>query len=147
MLKRSALSLALPASILCASVAILLVGMESAIAADVHVYTDSAHPVVAAAHVPVIYLDEPKRIQAELSRGLPKDQETASQIVRQRLAGQRALFSRRMSTAYRGVLEAWALGVLKVPAIVVDGQFAVYGDANVAHALTLIEQFRRQRTR
>ncbi len=121
---------------------LLSLGTQTAWAIDVCVYTDGAHPVSAPRTVRVIRLDEPARLQAELSTDLPKDTARAAQAVGERLRAQGESLNRRLSAAYQGVVEAWNLGILKLPAIVVDGRFVVYGDADVAHALSLMEQYR-----
>jgi integrating conjugative element protein (TIGR03757 family) len=127
-----------------ASVALglLSLGAQSAWAVDVCVYTDSAHPVAAPPTVRLIRLDEPARLQAALSNDLPRDAAGAAQAVRERLSAEGDSLNRRLSAAYQGVVEAWSLGILKLPAVVVDGRFVVYGDTDVAHALSLIEQYR-----
>jgi integrating conjugative element protein (TIGR03757 family) len=120
----------------------LSLGIPATWATDVRVYTDSTHPVSASSTVQVVRLDEPAHLQAELSKGLPNDRTLAVQTVRERLHSQGRQLNRRLATAYQGVVEAWSLGVLKVPAIVVDGRFVVYGDSDLAHALSLIQQYR-----
>jgi integrating conjugative element protein (TIGR03757 family) len=111
-------------------------------AADVRVYTDAAHPVSASKFISVVHLDEPAHLQAELSKDLPKDLTKASQLLRARLRSDGEPLTRQLSAAYQGVVEAWTLGILKVPAIVVDGRYVVYGDSDVTHALSLIQRYR-----
>lgn len=127
-----------------ASVALglLALGSQAVWAIDVCVYTDAAHPVSAPATVRVVRLDAPAELQSQLSKGLPKDPAEAALFIREQLRTQGGDLSRRLSGAYQGVVEAWNLGVLKLPAVVVDGRFVVYGDGDVTHALSLIEQFR-----
>ena len=116
--------------------------VPTAWAADVRVYTDGAHPIAAPATVSVVHLDEPMHLQAELSQGLPKNPANASQLVQERLRAHAGQLNQRLSAAYQGVVEAWSLGILKLPAVVVDGRFVVYGDADVTHALSLIQHYR-----
>jgi integrating conjugative element protein (TIGR03757 family) len=101
--------------------------------------------VSASSTVSVVRLDEPARYQAELSKDLPQDPAKASKLVQARLRSEGGQLNRRLSTAYQGVVEAWSLGVLKLPAIVVDGRFVVYGDTDVTHALSLIQRYRGAR--
>jgi integrating conjugative element protein (TIGR03757 family) len=121
---------------------ILSLGLESAWAVDIRVYTDAAHPVSVPDSVRVIHLDEAARLQAEIFNHLPKEAAGAAEAVRERLHAQGDLLNRRLSAAYQGVVEAWSLGVLKLPAIIVDRRYVVYGDTNVAHALSLVQQYR-----
>ena len=44
----------------------------------------------------------------------------------------------------RGVADAWGLGVAKVPAVVVDRRYVIYGEPDVALALSRIARYRRE---
>ena len=44
---------------------------------------------------------------------------------------------------YQDVTQAWGLGITKVPAVVVDRRYVVYGEPDVAHAAARIETYRR----
>lgn len=114
-------------------------------AADVRVLIDRHHPVDAPASVRVVELDAPARIEAELAANLPADPVQASAIVRQRLQDGGAPLQRRLADAYQGVTDAWSLGVTKIPAVVVDRRYVVYGEPDVARALARIEEYRRAR--
>ena len=113
-----------------------------AAAAEVWVVTDSHHPVLGQADRRVI-LDAGAVLEAELATNLPTDQERASAIVRQRLKQGGTELQRRIGTAYQGIADAWSLGVTKVPAIVVDRRYVVYGETDVARAVARIDQYRR----
>lgn len=43
-----------------------------------------------------------------------------------------------------GVADAWGLGVAKVPAVVVDRRYVIYGEPDVALALSRIARYRRE---
>ena len=115
----------------------------AATAAEVLVITDSGHPVRVAAGTRVIELDLPARIEAELAAGLPADPARASAIVQQRLREGGQDLQRRIGRAYQDVAEAWGLGVAKVPAVVVDRRYVVYGESDIARAAARIETYRR----
>ena len=119
----------------------LLFGASTTWAGDVRVYTDLAHPVTNAHSIPVIRLDEPNQIQAALSRGLARDPTHATHQVQDKLRVDAGQVSRCLSLAFQGVVDAWRVGILKVPAVVVDSHLVVYGDTDVAHALSLIAQY------
>lgn len=123
----------------------LLFGASATWAGDVRVYTDLAHHVTNADSIPVVRLDEPNQIQAALSHGLARDPTHAAQQVQGKLRADAGQVSRRLSLAFQGVVDAWRFGVLKIPAVVVDGHLAVYGDTDVAHALSLIAQYQEVR--
>ena len=129
------LAVALPAS--------LAVFSPATFAADVVVVTDSRHPVKTMGGERLIELGETPRIEAELSADLPADPERAAAIVRQRLNQGGTDLQRRIGTAYQGVADAWSLGVAAIPAVVVDQRYVVYGEPDVARAVSRIEQYRR----
>jgi integrating conjugative element protein (TIGR03757 family) len=115
--------------------------------ADVLVITDHQHPIHETHGVRVIELDAPARIKAELSSKLPSDPAQAALIVQQRLSqGGRGL-EQRFATAYQGVIDAWSLGIAKIPAIVVDRRYVIYGETDIPRALARVEEYRRRTKR
>ncbi len=117
----------------------------SAWADDVIVVTDSHHPVQTSVGVHVIELDQPAHIEAELTARLPADPAQAEALVRQRLRDGGADLQRRIGRAYQGVADAWGLGIVKIPAVVVDRRYVVYGEADVARAVARIDAYRSAR--
>lgn len=111
----------------------------AAAAAEVLAITDSGQ----AAGTRVIELDLPARIEAELAAGLPTDPTQAAAIVQQRLREGGQDLQRRIGRAYQDVAQAWGLGITKVPAVVVDRRYVVYGEPDVARAAARIETYRR----
>ncbi len=107
----------------------------------VWVVTDHQHPVSAPAGTRLIELDAPTRIQTELSEHLPPDRVQAAAIAARRL--QDAALQQRLLTAYQGVADAWSAGVTKIPAVVIDRTWVVYGDPDVSRAISRIDQYRR----
>lgn len=116
---------------------------QVASAADMLVVTDSRHPVQSPAGARVIELDLPERIEAELAAGLPSDPSRAAVLAQQRLRDGGQTLQRRIGSAYQGVADAWGLGIAKVPAVVVDRRYVVYGEPDVARAVARIEAHRR----
>jgi len=125
--------------------AVLFMFSQAAVAADVLVVTDSRHPVQALAGVRVIELDQPAHIEAELTAHLPADPAQAEALVRQRLLDGGADLQRRIGPAYQGVADAWGLGIVKIPAVVVDRRYVVYGEPDVARAVARIDAYRSAR--
>ncbi len=115
----------------------------NAMAADIRVFTDRNHSVEAPANVRVVELDAPSRIEAELAANLPADPAQAAAIVQQRLKEGGADLQRHLASAYQGVADAWSLGITKIPAVVVDQRYVVYGERDVTRALARIEEYRR----
>ncbi|CAJ4447427.1 integrating conjugative element protein, PFL_4709 family [Burkholderia pseudomallei] len=113
---------------------------SAAHATDIWIVTDQQHPVRKLAHARVIELDAPTEIEATLSRGLPTNPSEAAAEARQRL-GDPAV-TQQFTAAYQGVADAWHIGVTKIPAVVVDQRYVVYGDADVTRALTRIQTYR-----
>lgn len=116
---------------------------QAATAADVLVVTDSLHPVQAPAGVRVIELDQAARIEAELAANLPADPARATAIVQQRLREGGQDLQRRIARAYQDVADAWGLGLTKLPAVVVDRRYVIYGETDVARGVARIETHRR----
>lgn len=114
---------------------------EAARPSEIWVVTDSKHPIKVRAGVRLIELDAPARLDAELAANLPRDPASASAVVQQRL--NEARLRARLTEAYQGVVDAWSLGIAKIPAVVVDRQFVVYGELDVDIAISKIDQYRR----
>jgi integrating conjugative element protein (TIGR03757 family) len=128
--------------LLAAGLLAVLLG-PSAWAADVLVVTDSRHPVQAPAGVRVVELDAAARIETALAADLSSDPARAAAIVQQRLKDGGVALQRRLAEAYQGVTDAWSLSVTKIPAVVVDRRYVIYGETDVARALARIEAYRR----
>jgi integrating conjugative element protein (TIGR03757 family) len=107
---------------------------------DIWIVTDHRHPVHELAHARVIDLDAPTQIEATLSRGLPATPSEAAAEVRERLGN--PAVTQQLTAAYQGVADAWRIGVTKIPAVVVDQRYVVYGDPDIAHAMTRIQAYR-----
>jgi integrating conjugative element protein (TIGR03757 family) len=93
--------------------------------------------------VHVIELDAPAHIELELALDLPSNLTQAAAIVQQRLTNGGAELQHRLAAAYQGLTVAWNLGITKIPAVVVDQRYVVYGEPNVPRALARIDEYRR----
>lgn len=118
---------------------------STAWAADVVAFTDAQHPLAHAEAARVVLLDAPAGLEAELGAHLPANPAQAEAMVRQRLAEGGERGPRRLASAYLGVVDASGLGVAKVPAVVVDRRYVVYGDPDVARAVARIRAYRSER--
>ena len=106
------------------------------------VVTDRHHPMRVRSTVRVIELDAAERlVESQLEVQLPADPQQAATIARQRLKNGGAALQKRLALAYQSVVEAWSLGITKIPAVVVDRKFVVYGEPDVNRAVSLIEQY------
>ncbi|WP_019689118.1 TIGR03757 family integrating conjugative element protein [Pseudomonas fluorescens] len=135
----------LPTVAALASVLYIIVLFSPAAAADVLVITDTLHPVQSPAGTRVIQLDQPARIEAELTQNLPAAPDAAVALLQQRLRDGGSALQQRIGQAYQGITDAWGLGVAKIPAIVVDRRYVVYGESDVARAVARIDAYRSTR--
>lgn len=126
-----------------ATLSILLVAALSAAAqAETWVITDSQHPVHGQPDR-LILLDAPEQLEADLSADLPSNPEQAAAQAKQRLnAGGRGL-QQRLADAYQGVTDAWSLGITKIPAIIIDQRYVLYGERDVETAKAKVQRFLR----
>jgi integrating conjugative element protein (TIGR03757 family) len=93
----------------------------------------------------VVFLDAPQRLEQELSASLPADPGRAGVIARQRLQAGGANLQREFAKAWQGVANAWRLGIARLPAVVVDGHYVIYGEPDVARAAARIAAFRNHK--
>lgn len=105
------------------------------------VATDADHPVTAPVHMQIILVDRPATLEASLSADLPPDPGEAQALLQQRINPQLAA---QISQAHQDVANAWSLGVTKIPAVVVDQRFVIYGEPDVQKALDRIAEFRER---
>ncbi|WP_417329719.1 TIGR03757 family integrating conjugative element protein [Halomonas cupida] len=110
--------------------------------AGVEVFTVAGEPIInAPASAAVVELDAPARLDAQISRDLPADPDRAKQILQSRMSGpewQATL--KRYGETYTSVARAWMLGIEKIPAVVLNGRYVVYGEPDVRVALEEIDQ-------
>lgn len=111
--------------------------------ADVLAISDAAHSLINSVGARVVLLDAPERLEQQLSEGLPADPRQAVAIMQQRMRSASAQqLERELARAHQDVADAWSLGVAKLPAVVVDRQYVVYGQPDVAAAVASIERYR-----
>nr|WP_236361740.1 TIGR03757 family integrating conjugative element protein [Pseudomonas gessardii] len=113
--------------------------------AETWVITNQAHPVSAPAGVRTIRLDDQQRLEEQLTGQLPADPRQAEATIQRYLTspeGRR--LQNDLAQAQQGVTDAWSLGVEKLPAVVVDRRYVVYGEPDVAKAVALINRARSQ---
>lgn len=112
--------------------------------AETWAITDAAHPLTSVpANVRVIKLDDQQRIEEQLSRKLPPNPHQAALAARQLMGTPAGVaLMQQLAAAQQGNADAWSVGVSKVPAVVVDRRFVVYGQPDVAAAIQAINQAR-----
>ncbi|MGI3745919.1 MAG: TIGR03757 family integrating conjugative element protein [Janthinobacterium lividum] len=123
--------------------AIALLSAAACAQGDTWVVTDHAHPVINTANHRLILLDEQQRLEAHLTSRLPSDQTQAGATIQAYLASPEGTrFHLELIQAQQGITDAWSLGVEKIPAVVVDRRYVVYGEADVGKAIALIDSAR-----
>ena len=126
--------------------AVLAARMDAVIPRTIEVFTSSDLPVTARAGVPsdpahpqpglqVYELDGIRYIEEKLSRNLPPDPGQSRRIVLQHLRQLHETDRTRMRLAAVGLARAAHYGIDRYPAMVFDGQAAVYGLTDLEAAL------------
>jgi len=116
-----------------------------AAAGDVVAFTLSSMPLRAGSDTTVHVLDERDGRAEAFGADLPADPERALVEAKRRLAtpaGRAAL--QRIAAAAAGNALASRLGIEKLPAVVVDGRYVVYGVCDVARAVERVEAWRER---
>ncbi len=115
--------------------------------ATVDVFTLTHYPAPSPnEEVQVFYLNEMLRLEHKLSRTLSADSKQAEAEAKQFI--QTENISHKESPwlkAISGITKAWALGIEKVPAVVFDEQYVVYGTTDLDVARGLLAQFRKEK--
>lgn len=120
-----------------------LLAAHQATAAEIWIVTDGCSPVTGRqAAARVIEIDAPQRIEEELAARLPADPQQAAAQAGARLESGGSNQQQRMREAYQGLVDAWSLGITKVPAVVVDQRYVVYGEQSLDKALARIARYR-----
>jgi integrating conjugative element protein (TIGR03757 family) len=123
--------------------AIVLLSACACAQGETWVFTDDAHPVTNTSEHRVIVLDHQQRLEDHLTSRLPSDQTLAAATIQAYLASPEGIrFQHELTQAQQGTTDAWSLGVEKIPAVVVDRRYVVYGEADVAKATALIDKVR-----
>lgn len=95
----------------------------------------------------VYELDGIQRMEAKLSEGLTADPEQSKQVVLQRFQQLHEDDRARMQRAAMGLAKAMQYGINRYPAIVFDGDVAIYGVTDIGEALHRYQQWQEGRKR
>ena len=111
-------------------------------AQNLTVVTDRHHPVInLPADTRVIELDAAESLLNQSFADLPSDPAQAEKIARARLQSPDTDFQSVLRTALQGSVDAWSLGITKIPAVIVE-RYVVYGQRDVGKALLQIQAYR-----
>ncbi len=112
--------------------------------ATVEVFTARDLPIIVdvkADRVDVYEIDGIERFEAELSRGLPANDDVARHSALERIGQLKEVQLQRVQRAARGLSKAMQYGIDRYPAIVLDGQAVVYGVTDIDEALHRYRQW------
>lgn len=115
---------------------------ELPVGGEVAITSEAAH---AKMEFHVYELDGIQRIEAKLSEGLTTDPEKSKRVVLQRFQQLDEDDRARMQRAAIGLAMAMQYGVDRYPAIVFDGEAAIYGVTEIGEALHRYQQWREGR--
>jgi len=86
----------------------------------------------------VYYVDDVERLEAEVSRQLPKNPQQAKSIAKQLQTNQQ--LTRALAKAYRAPIQAQLYGIDQLPAAVINrGQGIIYGSTDLAKLKSVAE--------
>lgn len=117
---------------------------ESSVTGDAAINSQAVHGET---EFHVYELDGIQRIEAKLSEGLTADPEKSKRVVLQRFQQLHEDDRARMQRAAMGLAKAMQYGVDRYPAIVFDGEVAIYGVTDIGEALHRYQEWREGRTR
>lgn len=124
-------------NVILVSLVALAVGQTSS--AMPWVITDSTHPIEPTNEIRLTLIDHLSELEDELSSELPPSPAAAQAMFGERMTAQ---ISTKIEKAHQDIVDAWSLGVTKIPAVVVDRKYVVYGDSNIERALSKIQLYR-----
>ncbi|ECZ4918037.1 TIGR03757 family integrating conjugative element protein [Salmonella enterica] len=117
---------------------LILISSFSA-SAQIVVYTDQQHPPVGITPaIRVVYLDASERWQQQQFGELSSD--PAQAVLQAQAVLNSPVWKKRQKELvgqYRGMIEAWQIGLKKYPAVVFDNRDVVYGTADISQAVAL----------
>jgi len=117
---------------------------ELPVTGEAAITSEAAH---AKTEFQVYELDGIQRIEAKLSDGLTADPEQSKQVVLRRFQQLHEEDRARMQRAAMGLAKAMQYGIDRYPAIVFDGEVAIYGVTDIGDALQRYQEWREGRTR
>lgn len=114
---------------------------STAASGEIILITTNQTPLAATKNIRTINLGLPAILEADLSSALPANPAEAQAIATQRITPDLAA---QLTKAHQNVTDAWSMGVTKVPAVVVDRKYVIYGETNVQRALDRIAEYQRK---
>lgn len=152
----------LPVSVVMALLAAAAAAAQAGQSAEAHpdfveIFTTTELPVASEAVISqqtgyreiefhVYELDGVQRIEAKLSKGLSADPEQSKRVVLQHFQKLHEEDRASMQRAAMGLAKVAQYGIDRYPAIVFDGELAIYGVTDIGEALHRYQQWQAGRT-
>ncbi len=122
---------------------LLLSGFHNVLASETDIYTIHRYPpAVQAPGVAIHYLDAVTQLENRLFPLLSPAPEIAREQSLPLLSAPNSIQQRQqLETAYQDLIDAWSLGIRKVPAVVFDRRYVIYGTTDVRAARQQLAAF------
>jgi len=96
--------------------------------------------------IKILNLDAVKAVTQHLNHDLPLNEDAALKLVKERIdAIGPNTFNKQILQAYQPLIRAMQLGVDRIPAVVFDNQFVIYGTTDIPLALKKYRQWSVER--
>lgn len=103
--------------------------------AETVVYTSHKYPVNHTDNISVVYIDAHEQYQDKVFNGLSSDPTIAEKQVKEIFkSSDWKSHEQQVIELSRGMIKAWELKLQKIPAIVFDDKFVVYGSTDIKYA-------------
>lgn len=111
--------------------------------AETLVITDQTVPMTLSSDARVILLDDLQQFEDQLSEEISTARHQTPETTQRNISSTAGRnLQNGLVQAHQGVTDAWSLGIIKIPAVVVDRRYVIYGETDVAKAIERINQFR-----
>lgn len=124
-----------------------LLVLPFSVSAGVVLYTTSDHPPEnAGGEVEIVYLDASDTLTDAwfAGQGIELSAQNAPRIAQALQSPQWQAQEAQLQQTYQGIIRAWQLGVERLPAVVVDDKWVVYGLTDIDRARSEVELYRQQ---
>lgn len=124
-----------------------LLVLPFSVSAGVVLYTTSDNPPAnTGGEAEIVYLDASDTLTDAwfAGQGIALSAQNAPQIAQALQSDEWQAQEAQLQQAYQGIIRAWQLDVERVPAVVVDDKWVVYGLTDIDRARSEVELYRQQ---
>lgn len=124
-----------------------LLVLPFSVSAGVVLYTTSDNPPTnTGGEAEIVYLDASETLTDAwfTGQGIELSAQNAPQVAQALQSPEWQAQEAQLQQAYQGVIRAWQLGVERIPAVVVDDKWVVYGATDIDRARSEVELYRQQ---